>query len=376
MPNRPISFEFLADVSNFLRETKKVEVSVDDLADAFVQTTSDSDELERKLAQAMRASKQDVDTLERAVKDVGKASDTVADSAAHDFSRIGDEAADAGREVGDEFKQNLGESLSSGDLSGLLSDTLGGLVGSLSGPIGIAAAGVAGAAALVFNAVKQSWEETQQAISDSASSLWSTTLAQLGDQIGQVTAQVSATVLVQQELSRLWQDSPDNMAKLVEQAELLGINSNDVLPARAGDAQAIGRVNAALRQSEQATDNYLGSTSDVLAAHDDIEQSIFRGSSALDIQKARLDAYNDSIPEVAAAHALITEQIEAWTAGVQRTEQEVETLRRGLEANPFDLEIRVQVDASALRQLFPYGTSSQADVDRVVAGFNPYGPRH
>ena len=61
--NKPITLEFLAEVSQFLRETKKVDVSMEDLSDALVATSNSSADLERKLGRAMREAEKDTESL-------------------------------------------------------------------------------------------------------------------------------------------------------------------------------------------------------------------------------------------------------------------------------------------------------------------------
>jgi len=159
--SRPIEIDFVANVAKALSGMKDVEISLDDVAAALVAASNDAPDLERKLAKAMQGAEKDVESLERAIKEVPKATDQAADKAVRDFDRVGDSADEAGREVGDEFKQNLGESLASGDIEDLLSDTLGGLVAGLKGPVGLAAAAFAGIAAVAFNEARKQAEEVK-----------------------------------------------------------------------------------------------------------------------------------------------------------------------------------------------------------------------
>jgi hypothetical protein len=171
MPNKPIDFKFTADVVNLLNGLGKAELSVEDLEQAFVEASNSSKDLERKINRATREAERDVEKLERAIDQLPKATDKAADKAAKDFDRIGDEGREAGREVGDEFRQNLGESLSSGNVEDLFSDTLGGIVGSMSGPVGLAAAAVAGLAAVGFNAIRDQYEKVQAFAQSQADSI-------------------------------------------------------------------------------------------------------------------------------------------------------------------------------------------------------------
>lgn len=159
MTSKPISLAFIAEVAQYLRETKKVEVSTDDIADALVAVTNSSDDLERKLSRAMRGAEQDTERLERAIRDLPKATDDAADKAGKDFRRIGDEAkegfGETGKEAGSEFASNLAEGLSSGDLGSVARDTAFGLLTAFqSVPIaGQVAIGLAAAATAAYTII-------------------------------------------------------------------------------------------------------------------------------------------------------------------------------------------------------------------------------
>jgi methyl-accepting chemotaxis protein len=237
--NRPISFEFLADVSQYLREVKGASVTTEDLADALVGVTESGDDLERKLGRSMRDAANDTEVLERAVRDVPKATDDMADKARRDFDRLGDDAQDAGQEVGQEFKQNLGESLASGDLEGLVTDTLGGLVASLKGPVGLVAGGIAAVAALAFTEIQRQAELTKAAIE--------TLSAGVQDMYTQGIRNASRT----QELQRVSQWLEDNTEKLrgfSDEAELIGVDLSQWASAIGTGGDALDEQEETLRQ--------------------------------------------------------------------------------------------------------------------------------
>jgi hypothetical protein len=234
--NKPIRIEFVAEVAQYLRDTKKLEVSTEDIADALNATTKNADDLERKLGKAMKGAEKDAESLERVLRDLPKATKKAADAADDDFKRIGDDAREAGREVGDEFRQNLGESLSSGSMEDLVSDTLGGLVGSMKGPLGLAAAGVAGVGALIFNKLKEDWQATTEAMKVAAQGLIDTQV------------EVGRQLLFNTERQKLMQDlvkqDPELWGKIREQAETLGLTLEDIGDAIFGGEEAM----EALRQ--------------------------------------------------------------------------------------------------------------------------------
>jgi DNA-binding transcriptional MerR regulator len=223
---KPIKFEFVAEVAQYLRETKKMEVSTEDIADALLHVSNESGDLERKLARAMREAEKDTESLKRVLDELPKSTRKAAQAADDDFKKIGDDARDAGREVGDEFRQNLGESLSSGSMEDLVSDTLGGIVGSMKGPLGLAAAGVAGVGALIFNKLKEEWQATVEAMGTMAQSLVEKQL------------EVGRQFLFQQERLEVMRDiikeNPDLWGKIREQAESLGYTLEDVASAMLG----------------------------------------------------------------------------------------------------------------------------------------------
>jgi hypothetical protein len=218
--SKPIRIEFVAEVAQYLRDTKKLEVSTEDIADALNATTKDAQELERKLGKAMKSAEKDTESLERVLRDLPKATGAAAKAADDDFRKIGDDARDAGREVGEEFRQNLGESLSSGSMEDLVSDTLGGIVGSMKGPLGLAAAGVAGVGALIFNRLKEDWQATTEAMKSAAQGLVDTQI--------EVGRQLLFNAERQQAMQDLVKEDPKLWADIREQAETLGLTLEDV----------------------------------------------------------------------------------------------------------------------------------------------------
>jgi hypothetical protein len=224
--NKPIRIEFVAEVAQYLRDTKKLEVSTEDIADALNATTKNADDLERKLGRAMKGAEKDAESLRRVLDDLPKSTGKAAQAADDDFKKIGDDAKEAGREAGQEFRQNLGESLASGNLSDLFSDTIGGLISSLQGPIGIAAAGIGAGALLIFNKLKEDWQATVEAMN---------TLAQ-----GLVDKQIELgrQFLFQSEklevMRGIIKENPELWGKVREAAEALGYTLDDVANAMLG----------------------------------------------------------------------------------------------------------------------------------------------
>ena len=217
MANRPVELRFVAEIAQFLRDTKKVQVSTEDIADALVAVSNSGEDLERKLARAMRESERDVERLERAVKDIPKATDDMADKADKDFRRFGDDAGDAGKDAGRNLAQNLGEGLSSGDLSDTLQDTLGELVGSISGPVGAAVAAGAALALAVWNSFSAKSQKMKDQIEE-AFNLTDLFTGQM-DEIGRINA--GLTELGGGNLTQGIQDA-------IKYADILGISFGEV----------------------------------------------------------------------------------------------------------------------------------------------------
>lgn len=236
MTEKPIRLEFVADVAKYLSETKKMSVSTEDVEAALVAATNTSEDMERKLRKAMRDAARDVDVLERAVDGVRKSSDRMGDEAAKSFRKVGDDAADAGREVGSEFRQNLGESLSSGNLEDIVGDTLGGLVASMSGPL--AAPAVAGAALAAY--LWTSFQKNEEAKRAAVEGVW--------EAMDEVTGLIDQRERTDAFLRQYGKDGTvtDGLRRVREEAESLGVSMDTY-------AQMLtGQVNPATQQMRDA----------------------------------------------------------------------------------------------------------------------------
>jgi hypothetical protein len=141
---KELALRLTTDVSDFAKGTQDAAGDTDDLARNVEQATE-------KIATSFKDLTQDAQ----------RATDAMARNSKEAFSKVSTDAAhemgsgaakesfgEAGGEVGAEFASNIGESLASGDLTGVARDTAAGLVGAfqgIGGPIGI---GLATAAAL------------------------------------------------------------------------------------------------------------------------------------------------------------------------------------------------------------------------------------
>lgn len=298
--SRPVKLTFTAEVAQALQAMGKLEISAEDLEQAFVEASNSSDDLERKIRKATRDAEKDVEKLERAIKDdLPKATDHAADEATRDFHRVGDEARDAGQEAGSEFRQNLGESLASGgSLQDIMADTLGGLIASMPGAAGVAAGVVGGAALLVFNEVKQHAEEMKAAVESTFSTMWDNVVGNAGDAFGRIQAEINVPALVSKEFTRLWEEEPEGMKKLVDQAKELGIAAGDIVMARAGDAAAIDRVKTALDKTVAGTGQNIEGARKWNENIGGVADAIDQGEQALAKTVATTQAYNQSVGDL------------------------------------------------------------------------------
>lgn len=250
MANRPISIEFVAEVAQFLKNARNVEVSVDDIADALMAASSDAKDLERKMSRAMKDAEKDVEGLERVIKDIPKATDKMADAAKQDFKKVEDAASEAGQEAGEEFRQNLGEAVSSGDLGDILTDTLGGLVSSLKGPLGLAGAAAAAGAAIAIQQVRADWESMMEALGGAFDGL----MAQM-----QETGRYYQSANEQQQiLNDAVRENAEEWGPVRENAELLGMTVQDVGLAILEGGDATDDLKAKLLEARDAGTKVVG----------------------------------------------------------------------------------------------------------------------
>jgi len=272
--NRPIKFEFIADVADYLRDVKKMSVSTEDIADAFVAVSNSSDDLERKLARAMRESERDVERLEKAVRDLPDASDDAADKMVRDFDRAGDEIAETGKETGSDLLGNLGEGLASGDISDTLQDTLGEALGKVSGPGSAALAAAAGLALAIWNVFKAQSEKQKQELADTF------------DITDLVTGQIDKVAQLQEAFEDLGGgDMGAGISKAREIAIDLGLSMEDV------GAVITGEINPATTR----TAAYLQEQLDILAEQREEQGGLTQEQGDQEVQlQTLLDLHNQN----------------------------------------------------------------------------------
>lgn len=205
---KPISFEFITDLSRFLPGMRQVDTALTDVQTGLKDVAREGDTLERSLSDSF-------DKVQRDASDIGdgihrNASDGVKDAAA---------------ETGSEFAQNFGESFSSGDFSSIATDTAGGLAASLSGagPLGLLVGAGALLGAEVFRGIKQAAQDQRDKI---------TALFDLTDELTGALDEVAA---INEGLTKFGGgDINAGIEKARDLAKETGISFNDIADALSG----------------------------------------------------------------------------------------------------------------------------------------------
>lgn len=214
--SRPIEISFAANVRDFLRKMRGVEDSVDDVAESLDDAAKDADGFERDFTDAMKDAER---AAERSGRDIGNS-----------FDGVDDQFGQVGQEAGQEFRQNLGESLSSGNLEDIFQDTLGGLVASMKGPLGLAVGAVAAVAALAFNQARQEAEKLGEFVEGIAGAV--------DEQFDVLEGRM--TELQRTEQFAEWlEENKNTLQELADVAGVAGVNMNDfAVAAFEGGAEA------------------------------------------------------------------------------------------------------------------------------------------
>jgi hypothetical protein len=278
---RALVVELVADVGDFVKGTQKAD---DALSDFVRDADGDLDKLERQSRDAADGMERAFDSVsfdkmaaesKTATDKMERNFDNLAREAKRSFDKVEREARDvdlsgakqsfgeAGSEVGSEFAQNLGESLSSGDLTSLAQDTAGGLIGAFQGlgpGIGTALAGVAAVATTVF--AKMSAEA--QASAERIRTLTSTIFDELNKDMDETLSKMMR--------GDAWKDfqagfSPsgdvnEGMTKMRAIADKIGISVGDIATAfiQGGPAQTAmkARIDAVAKAGQGAVKNVRG----------------------------------------------------------------------------------------------------------------------
>lgn len=145
---RDLVVRFVSDVRGFLRGTDQVERALSDQVRDLDKVGDKGDQTARRLARA----------YDRAGDDIRRRNQKTA----RETQQL---LGDAGKDAGDEFAQNLGESISSGDVGGLISGTIGGLVGTFGkgGPLALALGALGAVGVGVFQQMQKGAEQAAAA---------------------------------------------------------------------------------------------------------------------------------------------------------------------------------------------------------------------
>jgi hypothetical protein len=222
---RGIRIPFIADVSSFIRGTRDVERSLDDVGDSLDEFARDSERATEKAERSFRE-------LQTAARKAG----TETGDALRNGSRAG--MADAGREAGAEFTQNFAEGVKAGDPAGVLVETIAN-AGGIFGAAGLAVAGLFGiGAALVADVAEQAerlreagrtaWEALRDGMLDAA------------EQKVQLTAALGVDTL---------EEALDKVARLAGDT---GLAAADIAAYIANGVDPAGKVAAALQAAADA----------------------------------------------------------------------------------------------------------------------------
>jgi uncharacterized protein (DUF2164 family)/DNA-binding transcriptional MerR regulator len=308
--SKPIRIEFVAEVAQYLRDTKKLEVSTEDIADALNATTKDAQDLERKLGKAMKSAEKDAQSLERVLKELPDATSRFAREADKDLKKFSDDARDAGKDAGQNLGQSLGEGLSSGDLSDVLQEVLGETLGNVSGPASAAVAVGAGIALAVWNAFAEQSRIEKQKLNE---------MLDITDEMTGALDRVAAVRLALEELGG--GDYGQGLKDAKKYADILGLSISDITNLITGDMNPAAEATKALLQGQA----------------DLIERTAQKEMRDLTAEEMkRLDAIRQILGttelQAAAVESAAAAQ-DTWNAGLRTATQDSQSLQQYMEAS-------------------------------------------
>jgi hypothetical protein len=308
--NKPIRIEFVAEVAQYLRDTKKLEVSTEDIADALNATTKNADDLERKLGRAMKGAEKDTESLKRVLDELPDSTRRAAKAADDDFKKIGDDAKEVGKDAGRNLGQSLGEGLSSGNVSDVLQEVLGETLGDISGPASAAIAVGAGIALAVWNAFAEQSRIEKQKLNE---------ILDITDETTGALDRVAQLRLAFTELGG--GDYGQGLLDAKKYADALGISVQEVGNLIAGDLNPRAQATKALLEDQKRR---LEETADLMQG------------DLLPADQARLDAINQLLGttrlQVTAVQNAAAAQ-DAWAAAGQRAAENAWALQKYTEAS-------------------------------------------
>lgn len=215
-----VTVKFLADFGKFIGEVAKGERSLADFGDALDSVAKDGDRAAEK--------------LERSFSDTARAVNRATD----DLDNVKGKAGAVGSEVGQEFSQNFGEAVRSGDPFGAILET-----GTSLGPA-FGAAGVALAAAFgIGKAIADDITAQAERLREAGRTAWEALrdgMLDAAEQKVQLTAALGVDNL---------EDALDRIAELAADT---GLEASDIAAYIATGVDPAGRVAAALERAAEA----------------------------------------------------------------------------------------------------------------------------
>lgn len=277
---------YIADLAGYalepaIRDTEQLERESESLA-RTTGTTSD------KVGASWRDMARDVDT---AGDRIGRTTDEI------DRDTRG-KLGDTGREAGSEFVANLGESISSGDLSSIGTDTAGGLAATfgMAGPVGAAFAGLATGASLVFAGIQQ----RAQRLSDATKAAFEDVIS-AADKESRFRNQVTG----------LFGDMQTGIDTLSGLAEKTGVPMRDIADALTGGARSAQRLGEEIRAQIPFTDKQLQNARGVPKAQLD---QILKARELLKILEDSEQVQRNAAKSAGAYKSAIDDATRSWAA--------------------------------------------------------------
>lgn len=357
-----IKIPFVSDVTDFLRGTKQLEDSLDDVADSLDDISTAGDDIDTKvggdLDDTARAADAAADKISKSFRtafdEVEAAGRTTSTRVAGHVDDVGHRGSATLREFSSEAKQNVAETISSFDgsaASGVdaIQGTFGGLVSAL-GPAGIVGAAVAGvgiglargifaksqeaAAALreqitgIFDELRSSEGVLSKAFQRDAiaelikdaeriEEIFGTDLAGaarlFGDDFGTVlrglTGDSEDAGAAMGVLEQKWQEAADTGQTYVDELGNVALRNQDLADASGRLSLALKEQQGAIGEGTTAFQVYTGATKDLTDANEDNTGSLVDNNEQLRIAAglkgeavaAELDM-KDALAGVAEAH--------------------------------------------------------------------------
>ena len=301
MAGRGIRVPFVAEVTDWLRGTRRVSDDLDSLSSDLRDTARAADraagDIERDLedaaddaGRAFRDFADDVDdALDRVRRDADRTGDDVGDDLADGLSRSKSRVGAVGAEVGDELVENLGEAVRSGNPADLVLETFTSL-GPALGALGIGAAVVAG----IANSFVQKANEQRERITSAAASLFDGVVGdaeltgrQAADafrrgfvEVGEVGSRLQDTLGTDTVV-----DAWGRVGELVQQT---GLDADTVTSAILGNRDALALVEAALERNDEAADAVYQRIQNTTGGASELATELERSLDPLDDQKQAL----------------------------------------------------------------------------------------